>query len=200
MDKIGRTSDLPLDFRVDGDRVSLRAPRRNDARTLADVRTRSRRFLRAWSPAPKPGVSVPDAAREQVRNDLRAWRADLGYAFCVVPRRGDALVGRVALNQVVRGVFQNAYIGYWIDASHAGRGWMTEAVRLALDTAFGPLGLHRVQAAIMPRNAPSLALARRIGFRKEGRAERYLKIAGAWEDHEIFALTREEWSRGRRRA
>jgi ribosomal-protein-alanine N-acetyltransferase len=75
---------------------------------------------------------------------------------------------------------------------------MTEAVRLALDLAFGPIGLHRVQAAIMPNNAPSLALARRMGFREEGFAVRYLKIAGRWRDHRIFALTAEEW-RGRRR-
>ena len=45
----------------------------------------------------------------------------------------------------------------------------------------------------MPRNAPSLRVLAKLGFRREGRAERYLQIAGAWEDHEIFALTREEW-------
>ena len=33
----------------------------------------------------------------------------------------------------------------------------------------------------------------KVGYRREGTAERYLCIAGAWEDHVLFAMTAEEW-------
>ena len=82
--------------------------------------------------------------------------------------------------------------GYWMAADCQGRGLVTEAIRVLLDFGFGPAGLHRVQAAIMPRNARSLRVIEKLGFRREGYAERYLQIAGKWEDHIIFARTREE--------
>ena len=69
---------------------------------------------------------------------------------------------------------------------------MTEGIQAVLDFAFGPAGLHRVQAAIMPRNPRSLRVIEKLGFRREGYAERYLQIAGKWEDHVVFARTREE--------
>ena len=61
--------------------------------------------------------------------------------------------------------------------------------------AFGPLGLHRVQAAVMPNNPASLRVLDKAGFRREGLAERYLQIAGVWADHVLFATTVEEWAR-----
>jgi [ribosomal protein S5]-alanine N-acetyltransferase len=51
-----------------------------------------------------------------------------------------------------------------------------------------------VQAAVMPRNAGSLRVLEKAGYRKEGLAERYLCIAGSWEDHVLFAVTSEEWT------
>ena len=44
----------------------------------------------------------------------------------------------------------------------------------------------------MPRNARSLRVIEKLGFRRDGYAERYLQIAGNWEDHILFARTREE--------
>ena len=61
-----------------------------------------------------------------------------------------------------------------------------------LDFAFGAANLHRIQAAIMPQNPRSLRVIEKLGFRKEGYAERYLQIAGKWEDHFLFARTSEE--------
>jgi ribosomal-protein-alanine N-acetyltransferase len=76
---------------------------------------------------------------------------------------------------------------------------MTEAMRLALRYGFETMRLHRVEANLQPDNHASRALVQRAGFVKEGYSERYLKIGGAWRDHERWALTAERWSRTRRR-
>src|SRR5436189_14260 len=56
---------------------------------------------------------------------------------------GDGLVGRIQLTGISRGPSENAFLGYFVAERHNGRGYATEAVRQAVDFAFGELGLHR---------------------------------------------------------
>ena len=63
--------------------------------------------------------------------------------------------------------------------------------------AFEDLGLHRVQIAIIPRNAASRRVVEKLGIRDEGIAVRYLEINGVWEDHVRYAITAEEWAERR---
>jgi ribosomal-protein-alanine N-acetyltransferase len=129
---------------------------------------------------------------------LERVRGERHAGFLLRRLEDDALVGLVNVNEIVRGLFQSAYLGYWIGGPHARRGYMTDGLALVLRQAFGPLKLHRVEANIQPANAASIALVRRLGFRHEGLSRRYLKISGRWRDHERFALLKEDW-RARRR-
>ncbi len=192
----------PLALRIETPRFLLRAPRADDARVLGAALKRNAEHLAPWSPA----ALVAPQARTAVRlaADLArmrgAWKKDAQYNFFLFGRDdASTLLGRVTLT-VHRGAFQNAYLGYWCDHARQGEGLMTECLGAALDVAFGPLALHRLQAAIMPRNQGSIRVVEKLGFRREGLAERYLQIAGAWEDHVLFALTAEERSRATARA
>jgi ribosomal-protein-alanine N-acetyltransferase len=131
--------------------------------------------------------------REEIERAAADARRDVRYAFGVFLKESDALIGRVALSNVSRGAWQNATLGYYIDEAHNGHGYATEAVRLALQFAFGPAGLHRVQAAVLPRNIASRRVLEKAGFSREGRSTKYLQINGVWEDHETFAMTLEDW-------
>jgi ribosomal-protein-alanine N-acetyltransferase len=171
--------------------VRIRPLELADAPALLAVRLRNRAFLAPWEPLRDERWFRLGTQEEHVRAALR--ERDEGRALPFAIEVDGTLVGGVNLNVIVRGVFDNAYLGYWLDEAHGGRGIATEAVRQAVSHAFGPGGLHRVQAAVIPRNAPSLRLLEKLGFRLEGYAERYLRINGVWEDHRIFAVTREEW-------
>jgi ribosomal-protein-alanine N-acetyltransferase len=152
---------------------------------------RNRAFLEPWEPLRDERFYTQAAIDESVRGALDEHREGRTLPFVIVHE--GAVVGSVNLSVIVRGVFENAYLGYWIDEAHGGRGYTTEAVRQAVGHAFERAGLHRVQAAVIPRNAGSLRVLGKVGFREEGLALRYLRIAGAWEDHKLFAVTREEW-------
>jgi ribosomal-protein-alanine N-acetyltransferase len=104
-----------------------------------------------------------------------------------------AIAGAINLSEIIRGPFQNAFVGYFMGAAFAGRGYMTEALGLVLKHGFRHLKLHRIEANLQPGNSASRALVRRAGFRLEGYSPRFLKIAGRWRDHERWAITVEDW-------
>ena len=166
-----------------------------DASALLDLRAANRAFLEPWEPSRGEAWFTVDAQLADVRRSMEMAREDRGYHFGIWFQ--DRLAGRIALNDVVRGVFQNAHLGYFVAEDLGRRGIATEATRQILEYAFLQLGLHRVQAAVIPGNAASLRVLEKAGFRTEGLALRYLEISGAWRDHHILAITREEWPAGR---
>jgi RimJ/RimL family protein N-acetyltransferase len=86
-------------------------------------------------------------------------------------------------------------IGVTLAPSARGRGLATEAVRLVLGCAFGPLGFHRVVAGSDPANAAVAALLTRVGFRREGLERASVFVHGEWADDERWALLAEDWLR-----
>jgi ribosomal-protein-alanine N-acetyltransferase len=121
-----------------------------------------------------------------------ARRARTGSAVPLAVRVDGRFAGQVTVDNIVRGAKRSGELGYWIDRSVAGRGLATLAVALVCDHAFGPMGLHRLQADIRPENGPSQALVERLGFRREGLLRRYLDIDGDWRDHLTYALLAED--------
>jgi ribosomal-protein-alanine N-acetyltransferase len=186
-----------LSTRLVTERLVLRPPRTSDVPELRRALRANATHLRPWSVAPAPGedpASLTSVSRAVLRQ-RREWKRGQSFVLFVTPRDDDArVIGRVTLGGILRGAFQNAYLGYWIDADQQGRGLMTEAVRAATTFAFRAVGLHRVQAAVMPTNKASLRVLEKAGYRREGFAARYLCIAGTWEDHALFAVTSEEWT------
>jgi ribosomal-protein-alanine N-acetyltransferase len=176
-------------------RLVLRAPRTTDVAEIRRLLRSNHEHLKPWNPAPPPGEdpsSITEISKTVLRQ-RREWKLGRGYVFMVAEREHPStLIGKIALSGIMRGAMYGAYLGYWMSEDAQGQGYVTEALRAVLDFAFGPAGLHRVQAAIMPRNARSLRVIEKLGFRREGYAERYLQIAGKWEDHVVFARTREE--------
>jgi ribosomal-protein-alanine N-acetyltransferase len=152
-------------------------------------------FIAAMRASPKlhqPWISPPveddafDAVLERARGE--------SFEFMLVRRRSDgAIAGYFDISQIIRGPLQSAFLGYGGVAPLAGQGYMTEGMRLLLRHAFVELRLHRLEANVQPGNERSLALVRRAGFVREGFSERYLKIGGAWRDHERWAIRSEQW-------
>jgi len=101
--------------------------------------------------------------------------------------------GEINLSSVQSGPFQSAYVGYWVDEKMVGNGYVPEALVVLARYVFEELHLHRIQIAIIPRNAPSRRVVEKLKIREEGIAIRYLEINGAWEDHVRYAITAEEW-------
>jgi ribosomal-protein-alanine N-acetyltransferase len=171
-------------------RVRLADPTLDDRREFIDLVEASIDLHRPWT--------YPPADAASFRRLLERNRADNFFALLARRADDDAIVGLFEFSEVVRGSFQNAYLGYWVGEPYAGQGYMREGMQLALRFAFSDLRLHRVEANIQPANKRSLALAKKSGFRREGFSPRYLKIGGRWRDHERWAILSDDPLKRRR--
>jgi ribosomal-protein-alanine N-acetyltransferase len=172
---------------IRGRGVWLRPPQMGDYAEWAQLRALSRAHLTPWEPQWARDELSRTAYRRRLRHYQREQREDQGYAFFIFRPLDDELLGGLTLSNVRRGVSQSASLGYWLGLTHLRHGYMTEAVRAMLATAFDELRLHRVEAACMPANAASIGVLERNGFRQEGIARSFLKINGQWQDHLLFA-------------
>lgn len=157
--------------------VTLRRPTEADGPALVAAHRAGRDLHLPWI-QPFTDAAGFDEWRE---------RALTGNTLGLVIQAAEGIAGIVNVSNIVLGPFRNATLGYWAMPGMTGRGHLTAGVRLAATLAFTELRLHRLEANIQPGNAPSLAVARRAGFRKEGFSPRMLHIAGAWRDHERWA-------------
>ena len=178
-----------------GRRVVLRPLVVEDFPTWREVRRRNADWLLKWEPLRTPGAPDPVESRDAfaVRCGARQRERQLGTGFGYGVFVGGHFAGEINLSIVQRGPFQSAYVGYWIDEAHGGRGFMPEALVCLCRAAFDELHLHRVQISIIPRNTPSRRVVEKLEIREEGVALRYLEINGVWEDHVRYAITAEEW-------
>ena len=199
--------------KLTGRRVLLRPLVATDFAAWQEVRRRNAEWLTPWEPARNPGL--PDvvesaeafAMRCSARERERQLGTGFGFGIFVDPadsrgatgrggrgrRRSEQFAGEINLSSVQRGPFQSAYVGYWIDQTHAGHGYMPEALVALARFAFEHVRLHRVQISIIPRNQRSRRVVEKLKIREEGIAQRYLEINGVWEDHIRYAITAEEW-------
>ena len=172
--------------------VELRLPEPEDADSFLDLVVRNRDHFRPYEPRRPPAYFTLGGQRDQIAAARRQAKLGERFEFGVWRNNGGGLVGRISLGGISRGALQNAYLGYGIDIECAGRGYATQAVKLAVHVAFDDLGLHRVQAAVVPENTASARVLQKCGFREEGLARRYLFLDGQWKDHRMFALTPED--------
>ena len=176
-------------------RVGLRPLSKGDAAAWSEVRSRNADWLKPWEATVPPGdTSAPRTFRALVR-DLRAQAREhraLPFAVTVDGR----FAGQLTVTNIVGGSARWGQVGYWIDRQHAGQGIIPTAVALAVDHCLFSLGLHRIEVAIRPENTASLRVVEKLGFTEVGYAAGYLHIDGAWRDHRLFALTKDEVPQG----
>ncbi|MFU0506449.1 GNAT family N-acetyltransferase [Pseudaminobacter sp. NGMCC 1.201702] len=175
-----------------GDRITLRLPESRDYREWAALRAESRTFLEPW----EPKWAADELGRPAWRARLMRYREDYAngssIAFFIFENASGRLVGGITIGNIRHGVAQSGQIGYWIGERFAGRGFMREALVLISHYAFDTLRLHRIEAACIPDNARSIRVLEKAGFQREGLLRSYLRIAGTWQDHYLYALIAED--------
>lgn len=172
---------IPLD--IPGHSIALRLLRETDAAAITDAYVRNREHLAPWEPLRSEEFFTVDDAQERLRVSIEQYHAGAVVPWVLV--EDERIVGTMTLSRIFRGPFQNGSLGYWVDGELTGLGVATAAVGHVCDAARAS-GLHRVDASTLLHNVGSQTVLRRCGFEPFGLAQRYLNIAGRWQDHLLF--------------
>lgn len=132
---------------------------------------------------------------------LRTWyrtRADHAdrIDLSIVERATGRWVGEVVLNELDT---DNRACGLRILVARAcdyGRGFGTEATRLAVDYAFGQAGVHRIELEVYAFNPRARHVYEKVGFVLEGTKRDALRWDGAWVDAHLMAMRATDWRIG----
>jgi [ribosomal protein S5]-alanine N-acetyltransferase len=163
----------------------------SDAAVLARLLAENRDYLAPWSPLQNAALATEEGQRQVLVRDLARHAEGIMLPLAILDSGGE-VCGRINLNNIIRGAFQNASVGYWVSESRAGRGLASAAVADAIKAGFEKLALHRIDAATLLHNTPSQRVLAHNGFQPFAVAEAYLNIAGKWQDHILFQLLNQQ--------
>lgn len=166
--------------------ISIRLLEGNDAKDFANLYLKNRENMKTYEPVRREKFYTEEYQRKIIEE---SEKSDTTYTFGIFINQ--KLIGKITIGNIVRGAFQSAYMGYWIDEDYRNKGYMSQAAKLAVKFGFEELKLHRIEANVMTFNKPSLRVLEKCGFKRIGLARRYLKINGKWEDHYIHQIINE---------
>jgi len=175
--------------------VTLTLLTADDAPALVELETRNRDQLMVGAPARSESWFTEAGQRTTIAHALadREVGRSLPLAIRLEDKGVTRIVGRLNLSGIIRGAFDSASLGYWVDDAVSGRGIATAAVRSAIAVAFGGLGLHRIQAEVKVGNDASARVLEHCGFAEYGLAPSYLRLGGEWADCRLFQLVDSRW-------
>lgn len=172
---------------IKGEAIYIRPVEIEDAAALLDLQINNRCFFEKFAVDRDKNFYTLESQLERIKRFEEDWKNDQAYNFGIFQDNG-TLIGTINLFQVLRGSLQSAFIGYFLDKKHNGKGYTTEAVKLIVEYAFSQLKLHRIEAGVMPHNIGSIRVLEKSSFHKEGLAKKNVKINGKWEDHQVLAI------------
>jgi RimJ/RimL family protein N-acetyltransferase len=148
-----------------------------------------RTHLAPWIPWARDIVDAHDARRFLQRyTDGTAQDGRRLYGIWL-----DGQLSGGALFRVFEVDTGNCEVGVWLAEAAQGRGLVTRAARRLIGWAIDVRGMARVEWRVVPHNARSIAVARRLGFTREGVLRKAFPLDGVRRDIEVWSLLAEEW-------
>jgi ribosomal-protein-serine acetyltransferase len=171
------------------ERAELRLLEERDAEQLCAMTQRHWEYFRRWMPDFSDSYSLAES-HEFIRQRLERFEARIEIPAGIWDT--GELVGVIALKSIDT-TNRNASLGYYLAATHQGRGLVTKGCRILLDYAFAQLQLNRVDILCATGNARSRAIPRRLGFIEEGTLREAQWLYDHYVDLVVYAMLRRTW-------
>ncbi len=175
------------------DRIELRQIAEDDAEELTTLIEHNRSYLKEWLPWLDNSTGIHDTARF-IGRSIEQAEDDNGFTFGIVCNGGLAgVIGQHYLDSMNR----RTELGYWIDASHQGRGIVTQATARLTDYSFVEQDCNRVILHCAAGNTKSRAVAERLGFVQEGILREAEWLYDHYVDLVVYSMLKRVWIKPR---
>lgn len=115
---------------------------------------------------PRPLVTNAEEALAHITMILDKRKENDAINWVITENGSNSLIGIIGFFRTQHENFRSE-LGYMILPQHHGKGYVTEAVKTALNFGFNTLNLNSVNAIIDPNNIASARVLEKNGFRKE---------------------------------
>lgn len=184
--EIDKFKNISIDrgLHIKGDKINLSILTPNNARQVLDYYTKNKNHLSKFEPDREKNFYTMEMQKKSLMDSYRDFLGGKSVNFGIY--KDESLIGKIQISNIVIGVFKSAFIGYSIDESQQGNGYMKEALRLTVEYAFHEIKLHRLEASTLVDNVRSQEVLKSCGFKQIGTNKDYLFINGRWRDHLTF--------------
>jgi RimJ/RimL family protein N-acetyltransferase len=156
--------EFPTEFYTE--RLLIRMPKPGDGKAVYEAIQASLNELKPWMP-----FAHHDQSEEGTELNIREAHANFikreDLRLLIFHRETGEFIGSSGLHRINWSV-PKFEIGYWIDARHSGKGYITEAVQGISNFAFVELKARRVEIRCDSKNLKSRRIPEVLGFTLEG--------------------------------
>ncbi|MGH8632576.1 MAG: GNAT family N-acetyltransferase [Burkholderiales bacterium] len=185
---------LPFPHELRTQRLLLKRWRRPDAPLLKAAIDANLAHLQRWMPWARDEPSPLEVIEARIERFETEFDDGKEWLFAIRSRAGDVLGGTGLHPRIGPGGVE---IGYWLQESATGQGFATEAVEAMTRLALQQPEFERVEIRCDPRNAPSAAVPRRLGYRHTRTIENETAPTGELRDTMVWEMTRANYSGNR---
>lgn len=171
-------------LRLSGNDINIKVLTPDDTNSMLEYYIRNKDYLKPFEPSRKDSFYTFEVQKQILIKDYKQFLNGKEVDFGIYT--GNLLVGKIQISSITYGVFKNSIVGYSMDESCQGRGWMKQALSLVLDYGFNEMELHRIEASTLVDNVKSQNVLIGCGFERLGLNKEYLYINGKWRDHITF--------------
>ena len=130
-------------------------------------------------------------ARDRVSSMIESFKRGEGLSWKISEKDSDEVIGYIGFWRIDFKHYRGE-LGFGLHADYRRRGYMLEALELAIDYGFQSMNFHSMMADVDPRNVPSVKLLNKVGFREEGHLRENYFYNGEFFDSVYFGLLKSD--------
>lgn len=158
---------------------------------ILDFHKRNKAHFAQWEDIKSCDYYTKEYHRYIIKDEAYNRKVGTSLDFWIYHSLNGKLIGKISVFGIIGGNASFCTLGYKLDKDYQGFGYMHEALKSIVEMLFCDFKMHRIEIYVLPKNERSLNVCERLGFKREGLAEKYMRINGIWEDHIRFVKIRE---------
>ncbi len=190
---MGAWDGPPPPYRIETERLVIRCYEPRDAPLMKDAIDSSLEHLRPWMPWAENEPQTLEEKVDLIKTFRSAFDAGENFVMGIFSADETELIGGSGVHP--RNEPGGLEIGYFVRASRARQGYITESTAALTRVGFEVCGADRMEIRIDPENEASIGVPRKLGYIEEATLRRRLpgKAGGPLRDVTLFAMFREDF-------